>query len=191
VSIRQSLLAILSEGACYGNQLRLEYEKRTGGSVNVGQVYSTLDRLERDGLVTKTGIDSLGHVLYELTGAGGVEGTAWLAEAVGRSGESRDEFLTKLALALTLPAADAASLIAVQRASTTAALTGWRAELEGGSQVEPRIQLVRRLIVDSRIRAAQAELDWLDECERVAVIAVPFGLDSEPPRRGRPIRHAE
>ena len=187
MSIRHSLLAILSEGACYGNQLRLEYETRTDGSVNVGQVYSTLERLERDGLVTTAGVDGLGHVLYKLTAAGSLEATAWLVEAVDRSGESRDEFLTKLALALTLRAADAPSLIAAQRASTTAALTLWRAEFDG----EPRIRPVRRLIVDSHIRAAQAELDWLAECERVATIAVPFGLDPEPPRRGRPVRHAQ
>ena len=49
MSVRQSLLAILDQGSCYGYQLRTEYERRTGApTLNVGQIYTTLERLERD-----------------------------------------------------------------------------------------------------------------------------------------------
>ncbi|MDH4147522.1 MAG: PadR family transcriptional regulator, partial [Acidimicrobiia bacterium] len=53
MSIRHGLLALLSEGPKYGAQLRTEFEERTGATwpLNVGQVYTTLSRLERDGLV--------------------------------------------------------------------------------------------------------------------------------------------
>ncbi len=53
VSVRHALLALLSEGPKYGLQLREEFEARTGEvwPLNVGQVYTTLQRLERDGLV--------------------------------------------------------------------------------------------------------------------------------------------
>ena len=53
MSIRHALLALLSEGPKYGLQLRQEFEARTGEvwPLNVGQVYTTLQRLERDGLV--------------------------------------------------------------------------------------------------------------------------------------------
>ncbi len=54
MSVRHSLLALLEEGPRYGYQLRSEFEHRTAAAwpLNVGQVYSTLARLERDGLVT-------------------------------------------------------------------------------------------------------------------------------------------
>ena len=53
MSVRQALLALLEEGPMYGYQLRSEFERRTGATwpLNVGQVYTTLQRLERDGLV--------------------------------------------------------------------------------------------------------------------------------------------
>ena len=55
MSVRQSLLAILDQGPCYGYQLRAEFDRRTGSTwpLNVGQIYNTLDRLERDGFVAK------------------------------------------------------------------------------------------------------------------------------------------
>ena len=70
MSVRQSLLAILDRGACYGSQLRAEYERRTGAAVNVGQVYTTLERLERDGLVEGAGVDDEARVLWQPTDAG-------------------------------------------------------------------------------------------------------------------------
>ncbi len=53
MSVRHALLALLSEGSKYGLQLRQEFEARTGEvwPLNVGQVYLTLQRLERDGLI--------------------------------------------------------------------------------------------------------------------------------------------
>ena len=53
MSVRQSLLALLREGPRYGALLKADFEARTGGvwPLNVGQVYTTLARLERDGLV--------------------------------------------------------------------------------------------------------------------------------------------
>ncbi len=72
MSVRQALLALLEEGPMYGYQLRSEFERRTGATwpLNVGQVYTTLTRLERDGLVTESGADGEGHVVYEVTDAG-------------------------------------------------------------------------------------------------------------------------
>ena len=55
MSVRLSLLAILDQGPCYGYQLRAEFDRRTGSTwpLNVGQIYNTLERLERDGLVSR------------------------------------------------------------------------------------------------------------------------------------------
>ncbi|HEY8294867.1 MAG TPA: PadR family transcriptional regulator, partial [Micrococcaceae bacterium] len=72
MSIRHSLLALLQDGPRYGYQLRSEFEERTGATwpLNIGQVYTTLDRLERDGLVRNDGGDGDGHVIYSITDAG-------------------------------------------------------------------------------------------------------------------------
>jgi DNA-binding PadR family transcriptional regulator len=53
MSVRHAMLALLSEGPKYGMQLRDEFEARTDEvwPLNVGQVYTTLQRLKRDGLI--------------------------------------------------------------------------------------------------------------------------------------------
>ncbi|CAN5371287.1 helix-turn-helix transcriptional regulator [soil metagenome] len=182
MTIRQSLLAILDQAPCYGYQLRLEFERRTGGTwpLNVGQVYTTLDRLERDGLATKGAADAEGHVFYEITPAGRDEARGWLTTAVDRPLAARDELAIKIALAITLPGADAAAIVTTQRQATTAALARYRAE--------PAATLARQLVIDSLVFAAEAELAWLDSCEARLGEARPFAIDAEPARRGRPVR---
>src|SRR6187431_415146 len=87
MSVRHGLLAILAQGPCYGYQLRQEFDRRTGGtwSLNVGQVYSTLDRLERDGLVETAGTDAEGRAIYAITNAGRTEAHEWLIGPVLRN----------------------------------------------------------------------------------------------------------
>lgn len=179
MSIRLSLLAILDQGPCYGYQLRAEFQRRTGGSwpLNVGQVYATLDRLERDGLATKADVDESGHVYYSITSRGSAQVRDWLAAPAP---SARDEFSVKLALALTLPGADPVALIAAQRTVVTAEL----AELAHG-QAET---LEHRVMADAQMASALARLQWLDRCEAALREAAPYGLDEVSPRRGRPAR---
>jgi len=182
MTVRQSLLAILDLGPCYGYQLRLEFERRTGAAtaLNVGQVYATLDRLERDGLATKGAPDAAGHVYYSITPAGSAAAAAWLSTAAVRPG--RDDLAAKLALAMTLPGVDAASLIATQRARTAAELAALR-----DAQHE---DLPSRMVTDALTLAARAELEWLDRCEVLLAEASPYALAAEPPKRGRPTKVA-
>ena len=182
MTIRQSLLAILDQEPCYGYQLRLEFERRTGGAwpLNVGQVYTTLDRLERDGFATKGVPDADGHVYYEITAAGRDVARDWLGTAVDRPFAARDELAIKIALAITLPGADAAAIVSAQHRSTTAALVRFRAE--------PRVSLARQLVIDSLVFAAEAELAWLEHCMARVGQAEPFALDAERAKRGRPVR---
>src|SRR3712207_6543126 len=93
MSVKQALLALLEQGPMYGYQLRSEFERRTGSTwpLNVGQVYTTLTRLERDGLVEGTGGDGEGHVFYRLTTDGSAEVRAWFTTPVARSQPPRDE----------------------------------------------------------------------------------------------------
>lgn len=162
MSVRQGLLAVLELGPNYGYQLRAEFESRTGGTwpLNIGQVYSTLDRLERDGLVLRGAENDEGQVLYEITDAGRAASRAWLAEPVIRSTTSRDELAIKLALAVTLPRVDLTALIQAQRSATLGALQ----DLTRLKMTENR-DLAWELVLESMIFQLEAEVRWLDHSE--------------------------
>ncbi len=120
MSVRQGLLVLLTERPMYGAQLRAEFEGRTAGTwpVNVGQIYTTLGRLERDGLVQGLGEDAGGRIIYRLTEAGRAEAEAWWTAPVNREGNHRSELATKLALAVTAPGVDVHRFVQVQRTAT-------------------------------------------------------------------------
>ena len=122
MSVRGSLLAILDQGSCYGYQLRAEYDRRTGSAwpLNVGQIYNTLDRLEREGLVAKGEIDGEGHVYWEITEAGRAAARDWLTVPLDRVQGGRDELAVKIALAATLPGADVTAVIHAERLAALA-----------------------------------------------------------------------
>jgi DNA-binding PadR family transcriptional regulator len=175
------VLAVLDQGACYGNQLRAEFERRTGGvwPLNVGQVYSTLERLVRDGLVTRQPSNETGKVRYWITDEGRTEARAWLSNPVERTTVARDEFIVKLALAMSLPGADPAGLIEAQRRAVSSTRV---------PALPVDYSAADRVIRESTRLAARAELDWLDYCETLLPGRETYGLAAEPPRRGRPAR---
>jgi len=178
MSVRHSLLAILVQGPCYGHQLRQEFDRRTGGtwSINAGQVYQTLDRLERDKLIAAAGLDSEGRELYAITDGGRSEVTAWLATPVLRT--ERDELAIKLALAVTLPGGNAAAVIAAQRHASSGAV----ALLSAASASD----LGEAVVIASLVATAEADLRWLDAVEKLVAAGEPYGLSESPPKRGRP-----
>ncbi len=166
MSVRHSLLALLEEGPRYGYQLRSEFEHRTAAAwpLNVGQVYSTLARLERDGLVTPAegapgGAEQ--QVYYAITDAGRAELEAWFGRAVERATPPRDELAIKLALAATAPGVDIAAVIAVQRTATLRAMRDYTRLKERAGEGD----LAWVLVVDSLLFSAEAEIRWLDHCE--------------------------
>ena len=109
MSIRHGLLALLERGPSHGYQLRAEFDAATGATwpLNVGQVYSTLDRLERDGLVVQDGEpDTDGRIAYRITDVGQAELRGWFASPVSAKSAPRDELAIKLALAVTTPGVD-------------------------------------------------------------------------------------
>src|SRR4051812_43955742 len=121
MSVRSGLMALLAEGEKYGAQLRSEFETRTGGTwpLNVGQVYTTLDRLVRDGLVELAGEpDAEGRIAYRLTPAGSAELGTWWSTPVDRTSTPRDELTIKLALAVTAPGVDVQNVVQTQRTAT-------------------------------------------------------------------------
>lgn len=197
MSVRQSLLAILDQAPCYGYQLRAEFDRRTGSTwpLNVGQIYNTLERLERDGLVEKGDTDEQGHVYWQITAAGSAEVTSWLASPVERSGGTRDELAIKLAVAATLPGIDVTSVIQTQRRASLAQLQALNRAKYAGANPDGAEELAWSLVVDSMIFAAEAEVRWLDHTEQRLALhpqhAMALELSTERPKRGRPALIAE
>jgi DNA-binding PadR family transcriptional regulator len=176
MSIRQGILALLAEEPRYGYQLRGEFEQRTGGTwpLNIGQVYTTLARLERDDLVVSGGQDAEGRTRYDITDAGRAEVEGWFATPVRRDAAPRDELVIKLALALTLPTVDVRALIQAQRTETMRTLQEYtRLRSATGPDADGEAW---RLALDAMVFQAEAEMRWLDHCEtRIGPRARPHG----------------
>src|SRR6476659_1872291 len=104
MSVRHALLALLSEGPKYGLQLREEFEARTGEvwPLNVGQVYTTLQRLERDGLV-ESDDDAGPQKGFRITADGTEELAGWLRTPPDLASPPRDELVIKILIAVRLP----------------------------------------------------------------------------------------
>jgi DNA-binding PadR family transcriptional regulator len=169
MSIRHGLLALLAQEPMYGAQLRSEFESRTGGTwpLNVGQVYTTLARLDRDGLVEAAGgADDEGRIAYRLTEQGRTEVERWWAAAVDRGATPRDELVIKLALAVTVPGVDVRSLVQTQRTATLRHLQALT-KLKRASPQEAggRNELSWLLVLDNLVYSAEAEVRWLDHVE--------------------------
>ena len=118
MSVRHALLALLSEGPKYGLRLQQEFEERTGEvwPLNVGQVYITLQRLERDGLVESGEEDAAGpQKRFVITAAGGAELDGWLRTPAGDVPPPRDELVIKVLISLRVPGADVHDIVQVHR----------------------------------------------------------------------------
>ena len=193
MSVRQSLLAILDQGPCYGYQLRAEFERRTGSTwpLNVGQIYSTLDRLERDGLVVKGETDDQGHVFYDITEPGRATVRDWFASPVVRHEGTRDELPVKLALAATLPGVDVGDVVQRQRVASLAHLQELRRAQRADESTADGGDIAWQLVIDGLLFQAEAEVRWLDHVEgrlaRRAAESIELPLVVERPRRGRPV----
>ncbi|AOT59826.1 Transcriptional regulator PadR-like family protein [Streptomyces rubrolavendulae] len=173
MSIRHGLLALLERGPRYGSQLRTEFESRTGSTwpLNVGQVYTTLSRLERDGMVAQDGADEAGHPLYVITAAGREELRTWFERPVDRASPARDELAIKLAMAVGAPGVDIRAVIQSQRRHTIKAMQDYTrlkaralAALESGSE-QRRDDVAWLLVLEQLIFRTEAEARWLDHCE--------------------------
>ena len=164
MSVRHGLLALLEPGPKYGYQLRAEFESATGGTwpLNVGQVYTTLSRLDRDGAVEGVGDpDDTGRVTYRITAVGRRELAEWLDSPIEHEARPRDELVIKVAMAVTTPGVDALAVIDAQRAAAQRAI---RAATRRKA-ADPPPDLAGRVIVEAAIHAAEAEVRWLDHCE--------------------------
>jgi DNA-binding PadR family transcriptional regulator len=172
MSVKHGLLALLERGSRYGYQLRAEFEQATGGTwpLNIGQVYTTLARLERDGLVRALPESDGGQRPYEITEHGRIEVTLWFATPINQADRPRDELAIKLALALTTPGVDVRAVVQTQRTSTMRMLQEYT-RLKSGA--DRPADLAWRLVLDAMVFRAEAEVRWLDHCESSLVRYAP------------------
>ena len=165
MSIKQGLMALLAQEPMYGAQLRAEFEQRTGTTwpLNIGQVYTTLGRLERDGLVEATGhAEGDARIAYRLTEQGRAEVERWWTTPVDRSDHPRSELAIKLALAVTLPGVDVRDVVQRQRTQTLRGLQELTRLKQQASAAEDTAWL---LVLDHLVFSAEAEARWLDHVE--------------------------
>jgi DNA-binding PadR family transcriptional regulator len=190
VSVRLGLLALLDDADMYGYQLKSAFEARTGGvwPLNIGQVYTTLARLERDGLVATSTRDGTGdgggdggvrgrtaddrqHV-YSITAAGRRVLADWFAESPAEAPPPRDELIAKVLLAAAGGPDQALAVVTAQRSALFGALQARRRALRaaqsagnGDGEAGGDETLAAALVQDALVIRAESELRWLDQCE--------------------------
>jgi DNA-binding PadR family transcriptional regulator len=171
MGIKEGLLALLADGAKHGYQLKLDLEAATGEgtAVNVGQIYSTLQRLERDDLVEGGTTDSEGRVVYRITPAGRSVLADWVTGPEDLATARRDEVSIKVLISIYTDGLSPEEVIEGQRRATMGLLqdlTQLRAR-DGGDD------LAWQLHLDRLMYSAEAELKWLDRVEERLETASP------------------
>lgn len=165
MSVRNSLLAILAAQPTHGYGLKSDFERSTSGAwpLNIGQVYTTLARLERDGLVEPLGVsgDSVRQT-WRITKQGRSELARWFGEPVENDPPPRDELAIKVLLAIAADREDVSAILDAQRAATLERMS----ELTRQKQrADPEQELPWVLLLDALILKAKAEVEWIDLCE--------------------------
>jgi DNA-binding PadR family transcriptional regulator len=163
MSVRQALLALLSEGPKYGLQLREEFEERTGEvwPLNVGQVYTTLQRLERDGHVESEGADEGPQKAYQITASGEAELAEWLRTPPDLSAPPRDELVMKVLVSIRLPGTDVHEVIQAHRRYLVQLMQQWTRIRESDAEGD----LGLALAVDAELFRLDSVVRWLDAAD--------------------------
>jgi DNA-binding PadR family transcriptional regulator len=164
MSVRHALLALLSEGPKYGLQLRQEFEAGTGEvwPLNVGQVYTTLQRLERDELVESddAGMDGP-QKRFRITIDGEAELSSWLRTPPDMTSPPRDELVIKVLVALRVSGVDVRELVQVHRRYLVELMQQYTRLKEDASDDDIGLALV----VDAELFRLDAVVRWLDAVE--------------------------
>jgi DNA-binding PadR family transcriptional regulator len=190
MSVRHALLALLSEGPKYGMQLKEEYEGATGDAwpLNVGQVYTTIQRLERDGLVES---DDAGgddrQKDYRITARGLTELVNWLTTPPGAESPPRGELTTKVLVALRVPGVDVHDVIQAHRRQVVELMQQWTSfKREGAEPGRPlALDLPFALMVEAELSRLEAVVKWLDIADRQVKRAATEPARSQGPQLRR------
>jgi len=166
--MRMPLLALLAKEPAHGYELKTQLEQTFGAAYptpNIGQIYVTLQRLERDGLVRSQAVVQTTRPnkrVYELTDAGREALAAWV-EKTSEGPRIRDDFFMKLALGELSATSDRLGLINRQRRYY---LSLMRSMSELAAISDRRIP---RLLIEGVMLHLQADLDWLQRCQEELV----------------------
>jgi len=184
MSVRHALLALLSDGPKFGLQLRQDFEARTGDvwPLNVGQVYTTLQRLERDGLVA--GEDTDDDVVeggprkhFHITPAGEIELGHWLRTPPDLSSPPRDELVIKVLVAVQVSGVDVHEVIQVHRRYMLELMQQWTRLKPDAANADDDLGFA--LVIDAELFRLDSVVRWLDAAEgrlrRAALDAEPSG----------------
>ena len=175
VSVRHAILALLSEGPKYGLQLRQEFESSTGEvwPLNIGQVYTTLQRLERDGLVESDEPENEGPQKgFRITEAGSTELSRWLNTPPDMTSPPRDELVIKVLSALRVPGVSVHDVIQIHRRYVVELMQQWTRLKED----EADFDLTFALVVDAELFRLDSVVRWLDTADgrlKRAAVAPP------------------
>lgn len=163
MGLREGLLCLLARGDAHGYQLKSDLESATADTwqVNIGQVYTTLQRLERDDLVVSTESNGDGRVVYTITAAGCAEARNWMSTPVDLAAAGRDEISLKVIMAMTSGVDNPRRVIEKQRGSTMTLLQDYTTLKSRNSEDD----LAWLLYLDRLILSAEAELRWLERVE--------------------------
>ncbi len=179
MSVRHALLALLSEGPKYGLQLRQEFETGTGEvwPLNVGQVYMTLQRIERDGLVECVAEAEEGpQKSYRLTEAGRNELMSWLGPPPDTGVPPRDELVIKVLVALRVPGVDVVELVQAHRRRLVGMMQSFTAIKAAADERDVGLLLV----ADAEIYRLDAVIRWLNSAEARLERGVDLRFPSTP-----------
>jgi DNA-binding PadR family transcriptional regulator len=162
--VRELFMALLAGNRGHGYEIRQALEAQFGDvlpALNTGQVYSTLARLEREGLVAGEAVpgDSRGKRVYHLTDAGGRELKRWLETPVPGP-RLKDEFFMKFAIATLVGLVDPVVLIDRQRREYLQSLRDLDAAASTGDK-----GVAAQLMVEGAVLHLKADIEWLDLIE--------------------------
>ena len=187
MSIRHALLALLTEGPKYGLQLRQEFEARTGEvwPLNIGQVYTTLQRLERDGLVASDdAADDGPQRNFRITSDGESELSDWLRKPPDLSSPPRDELVIKVLVAFRVPGVNVHEVVQAHRRHLVQLMQQWTRIKELAADDDYALALA----VDAELFRLDSVIRWLDAADgrfkRVA--SGPAARSAAPLPRARP-----
>jgi DNA-binding PadR family transcriptional regulator len=167
--VRFALLALLADAEGHGYELKLRFERAVGGvwTLNVGQVYDALRRLERDGLVEPVG-EGADRRPYRATVQGRLIAEAWLDDAAADVPAARDEFAIRLLVARETSLRVFGELVQAQRSACMGRLQGLARARDAARSAGADAELA---LLDLMALRAEADARWLDLVEARAARA--------------------
>ncbi|GBD45398.1 hypothetical protein HRbin41_00199 [bacterium HR41] len=168
------LMSLLARRPAHGYELHQEVEERLHGlmsSVNPGQVYATLQRLERDGLIVGADVEQSERPnkrVYELTPSGEEELRTW-SQSPSPPTYFRNEFFLKLVAVGLSGIGDVGTLIGRQRRECLQALRDAEELLRSDRASDPAVALAAEALQ----LHLEADLEWLERCEERLAVHAP------------------